>query len=89
MEDGSPRPLAQDVVVLTFTAIKLIRELHHIEATLRERFEAGTMAVAEFLEKRKAETEPAFAQFLAWLRENRAKVPPRSPLCAAMTYALG
>jgi transposase len=80
---------SQEHSPLALEAIKLIRELYHIEATLRERFEGGTITAGEFLARRKAETAPVFAQFLLWLHEHRTQVPPRSPLGAAMTYALG
>jgi transposase len=80
---------SQERSPLALEAIKMIRELYHIEATHRERLEAGKITAGEFIAGRRADTEPVFARFHSWLHEKRTQVPPRTPLGEAMSYALG
>jgi len=80
---------SQEHSPLALEAIKMIRELYHIEATHREKLEAGTITAGEFLARRKADTAPVFARLLSWLHQKRSQVPPRTPLGEAIAYALG
>jgi len=74
---------------LAAVIIKLIGKLYSIERRLRDSYADGTLKVEDFLTRRKEETAPAFAAILAWLHEQEGKVPPRSPLGQAISYALG
>jgi transposase len=80
---------SQERSPLALEALKMIRELYHIESTHREELEAGRISQGEFLARRKADTAPVFERIQSWLYEKHRQVAPRSPVGEAIRYALG
>jgi transposase len=74
---------------LAATALDIIRKLYAIERRWRTQLGENKVTQDEFLAGRRAETEPIFDEFLAWLQTTFKTVPERGGLGQAISYALG
>lgn len=72
-----------------FAAIDLIGELYGIERKLRDRLGKGLIDEAGFFIMRKEECTPVFGRIKTWLLETLPRVPLKSPIGEAISYALG
>jgi len=74
---------------LALEIIDLIRKIYSIEKRLRKKLEEGLITKDEFVSMRCDCTKEVFEAILKWLMSTFERVPPKSPMGSAITYALG
>jgi len=74
---------------LALEIITLIKKIYGIERRLRKKLEEGLITKADFVTMRCDETKEVFESIQKWLMSTFERIPPKSPMGSAVTYALG
>jgi len=74
---------------LALEIINLIKKIYGVERRLRKKLEEGLITKAEFTSMRCDDTKEVFEAIQKWLMSTFERIPPKSPMGMAITYALG